>query len=164
MAQVAIYGLVDSGNRLRYIGKANDPAKRLKSHMRDSRRRNTPLYAWLRKHGEPRMMVLETCDASIWPERERLWIKVVRESCDLLNLADGGDQPKTCPKQNSANGTNTIHGPYRGYIEATRKIGVLISAHKGNPPTHLTEVMDYLRDMPKALRLCFSKRWIERHG
>lgn len=50
MEQVQIYALRDprDGN-LRYIGKANNAEKRLKSHMKDSRHRKTPVYAWFRK-------------------------------------------------------------------------------------------------------------------
>jgi hypothetical protein len=36
-------------NEVRYIGKANDSMKRLKTHIRDSRRRNTPVYSWIKK-------------------------------------------------------------------------------------------------------------------
>lgn len=90
----SIYGLLcrDSGQLL-YIGKANDPNARLKSHMRDARRRNTPLYAWIRKHGCPKLVVLAAgCES--WAEAERKAITLARNlGVALLNLADGGDQP-----------------------------------------------------------------------
>lgn len=35
----SIYGLYGADGRLRYIGKAENPANRIKSHMRDARRR-----------------------------------------------------------------------------------------------------------------------------
>jgi hypothetical protein len=91
----SIYALVckETGN-VRYIGKANKPKDRLKSHMRDARRRNTPLYAWIRKNGEPELVVLaEGCLQ--WEEAERLAISFARsEGMNILNVADGGDQPK----------------------------------------------------------------------
>lgn len=93
-----IYGLYDKDGVLRYIGKANDAQRRLKSHMRDARRRNTPLYAWLRKHGVPEIRVLEA-DCEDWVEAERRLIAEARaQGVALLNLADGGDQP-SCPAE-----------------------------------------------------------------
>lgn len=90
----SIYGLYDRNGKLRYIGKANNPTKRLASHMRDSRRRDTPLYRWIRKNGVPEMRVLE-CDCADWVEAERRIIAAARENGEnLLNVADGGDQPK----------------------------------------------------------------------
>jgi hypothetical protein len=93
-----IYGLYDASGKLRYIGKANDPAKRLKSHLRDSARRNTPLYAWVRKHGVPEMRVIvDHCED--WRADERRLIAEHRANGRLLNLADGGDQPKSTKAQ-----------------------------------------------------------------
>lgn len=104
----SIYGLYDQTGTLRYIGKANDPYKRLSSHLRDSRRRNTPLYSWMRKcltNGFiPVVGVLETCHADQWQEREREWISRARAIRPLLNLADGGDQPFCSKEVRAANG------------------------------------------------------------
>jgi len=48
MTAPCIYALTDpSTGEVRYIGKANDPSARLKSHLMDSRRRNTPVYRWI---------------------------------------------------------------------------------------------------------------------
>lgn len=93
-----IYGLYDRAGNLRYIGKANDVGARLKSHMRDARRRHTPLYCWLRKHGKPEVRVLESGLAE-WREAERRLIAQARARGDrLLNIADGGDEPH-CPPE-----------------------------------------------------------------
>lgn len=97
IAAAEIYGLFDPRtNELRYIGKANNAQKRLKSHLRDADRRNTPVYCWIRKLRDlgltPRMQVLEI--ASDWKEAERRLIAVSRARGDkLLNVADGGDEP-----------------------------------------------------------------------
>jgi len=113
----SIYGLFDKDGLLRYVGKANNPAQRLKGHIRDSLKKNTPLYAWMRKHGVPEMRVLEA-NCVDWKEAERRLIREARERGDkLLNVADGGDQP-FCPvevrRENGRksiarflNGTNT---------------------------------------------------------
>lgn len=92
----SIYGLVDADGCLRYIGKANDPAKRLASHMRDSMRRDTPVYRWIRKNGRPKMVILAV-DCEDWKVTERALIAEARTRGDkLLNIADGGDEP-FCP-------------------------------------------------------------------
>lgn len=102
-----IYALLDAEGNVLYIGKANNPAKRLSSHMRDSRRRKTPLYSWIRKHGLPKMVVLvHNCDN--WKEAEIKAISDARASGSrLLNLAIGGDEPM-CPHHvRVQNGRNT---------------------------------------------------------
>ena len=92
-----IYGLYDRQGRLRYIGKSDNPSRRLKEHMREQRRR-TPLYDWLRKHGQPELRILEA-NCADWQEAERRLIAQHRLlGSPLLNLADGGDQPK-CPRE-----------------------------------------------------------------
>lgn len=99
-----IYGLFGHDGRLRYIGKANDPAARLASHLRDSRRRQTPLYAWIRKHGCPAMRLLEA-NCADWREAERRLIAEARaRGDDLLNIADGGDEPHCSVAQRAENG------------------------------------------------------------
>ena len=101
--RASIYGLFDSGGSLRYVGKANNPEKRLSGHMRESRRRNTPLYAWIRKYGKPEMRVLEeSCEN--WQEAERRHIReAVEAGAKLLNLAEGGIQPYCSKEQRSRN-------------------------------------------------------------
>jgi len=92
----SIYGLYDSRGKIRYIGKANNPSDRLKGHMRDMHRRDTPLYRWLRKNGQPTMRILEA-ECRDWREAERRLIAKARECGEkLLNVADGGDEPH-CP-------------------------------------------------------------------
>lgn len=109
-AKAEIYALIDPRDgAVRYIGKANDSAKRLKSHIRDARReaRRTPVYAWIRKIVSMGMMpsfrVLETTDD--WKEAERRHIAEARARGErLLNVADGGDEPFCPPEVRAANG------------------------------------------------------------
>ena len=97
-----IYGLLcPFDGKLRYIGKARNAEARLKSHLRDVRHRNTPLYQWIRevlsKGGVPKIMILETCSIDVWKIRERTWIAAaIEDGGFLLNVAPGGDQP-FCP-------------------------------------------------------------------
>ncbi len=98
--KIEIYALKDDAGKIRYVGKANVATERLKSHIRDSRRRNTPLYSWVRKCLSrgfmPEIEVLETCSVEGWEDRERYWIEHFRSIGKLLNVADGGDEP-FCP-------------------------------------------------------------------
>jgi len=104
-AIACIYGLYDRNGNLRYIGKANNPDKRLASHMRDARRRRTPLYDWINKHGKPEMRVIES-GCKDWREAEKRLIGEARSRGDmLLNVASGGDEPHCPADVRKANGS-----------------------------------------------------------
>lgn len=107
-----IYGLYDNHGNLRYIGKANCSQKRFKSHIRDARRRKTPVYCWINSMAEkglmPQMKVLKITDEESWTIDEKTLIFEARLRGErLLNLADGGDQPKCPIEVRRANGAKT---------------------------------------------------------
>lgn len=96
-AIVEIYGLTCPYTGIvRYIGKANDHLKRFKSHLRDSHRRDTPVYRWIRKLASegkvPGIALLyHTWE---WRETERMLIAQYKSfGQKLLNVAEGGDEP-----------------------------------------------------------------------
>jgi hypothetical protein len=99
---VEIYGLVDPRDwEMRYIGKAVRAAKRLASHLRDCRKRKTPVYQWINELLAagllPVVVIIEVCPANVWKHHERGMIAIAREKgCKLLNVAPGGNQP-FCP-------------------------------------------------------------------
>lgn len=104
---VSIYGLIDPRTgAVRYVGKAYDAAKRLQTHVRDSRRRNSPVHCWIRKLAEsglrPQIKVLETV-AGDWREVERRLRAEYRAAGKLLNVADGGDEPHCSHEVRAAN-------------------------------------------------------------
>jgi hypothetical protein len=113
----SIYALLcRKTGELRYIGKANDPDERLKSHMRDARRRNTPLYSWIKKHGQPEMVILAR-GCLDWVSAERDAIAFAREiGVNLLNLADGGDQPPMASKEALASSARKMTAKRPKYI------------------------------------------------
>lgn len=102
-----IYGIADQDGRIMYIGKANNPPERMKQHIRDCKRRVTPLYGWLNKCLErghqPQMIVLASAISQDWQSLETHMIAQYRSEGHMLNLADGGDQPKSNPKTNTKN-------------------------------------------------------------
>lgn len=113
MAKVEIYALIDprTGD-IRYIGKANNSEKRLKSHLRDSRRRKTPVYCWIQSLSKeglmPKLIVLEFCDSDNWQATEKRIIAEYRKRYRLLNLAEGGDEPFCSKEQRAINGRNAV--------------------------------------------------------
>ena len=119
----SIYGLTDpETGELRYIGKAADPEKRLRGHMREMRR-HTPLYCWLRKVGKPGLVILEA-DCGDWAEAERRLIAGARARGDrLLNIADGGDEPFCAPEVRAANGPKVAAARSKVLWQVYRKFG-----------------------------------------
>ena len=97
MATVYIYSLIDPRNgEIKYVGKTKDLDVRLKSHLHDAKRTNTPKNAWilkLRRLGlKPQMEMLEEVPEPEWPKAERKWIaKLRRKGCPLKNICDGGE-------------------------------------------------------------------------
>src|SRR5690606_10935634 len=108
-----IYALIDPvTDEVRYIGKANDSVMRLKSHIRDAKRRDYPVYRWINKligNGlMPIVKVLAITDN--WQEEEKRIIKHHKEiGCKLLNVAEGGDQPYCSIEQRKKNGANIVN-------------------------------------------------------
>ena len=117
-------------NAIRYTGKANHAGKRLASHLRDAKRRNTPLHRWIRELAAIGLIpiidtALEVSEAE-WPVAEQAWISILRDDGhDLLNVAPGGDQPH-CPREvrqangRRSNGTNRRHTPITPKEECER--------------------------------------------
>lgn len=83
-------------NEIKYVGFTSLTLdKRLKSHMHDSKRRNTHLYCWIRKLKQNNLMptieLLDVCDMNNWRELECYWIYQLRTwGFNLTNLAEGG--------------------------------------------------------------------------
>lgn len=92
-----IYGLVDPrNNKLRYIGKSDDPKVRFAKHIREAKR-STILHrcAWIRgllNEGlSPKLILLMQIPSLKWQISERLLIFSLKSSnYDLTNMADGG--------------------------------------------------------------------------
>jgi hypothetical protein len=126
----AIYALHDPcTGEIRYIGKANDPDARLKSHMRDSLRRNTPVYCWIKKlldaQSRPVMRVMEW--TSDWQEAEKRLIAEYRiAGARLLNLADGGNEPACSRHVRASNGVKVARGRDKDVWALTRRMGELL--------------------------------------
>jgi hypothetical protein len=107
---VFIYGLIDPRTgAIRYIGKSKNPEKRLQQHLRDRKRRqHYPVSRWLHSlAGDGRVPVLTILwrgAESSWMGVERAEIAKHRAAGNLLNVADGGDEPHCSTEQRRRNG------------------------------------------------------------
>lgn len=94
-----LYALCEPGTmtRVRYIGKANNPRRRVREHMwADAMRLNSHRTAWLKsllaRGLKPELMILAEVREEAWQEAERLLIAGFREmGYDLTNITDGGE-------------------------------------------------------------------------
>ena len=90
-----IYGLTTSdNNEIRYIGKADNPDKRLKKHIANTKLALKNGYKlthkdnWIIKNNfKIKYIMLEECDYNIWPERE---IYHISTYTNLTNTSKGG--------------------------------------------------------------------------
>ena len=93
-----IYKLIDPETQeIRYVGKANDPQKRLKQHIAHSQNQAKGTYigywiASLRKRGlKPLLEIIEEVSFAIWQERELYWINhYIQHGHNLVNTYFGG--------------------------------------------------------------------------
>lgn len=128
-----IYGLLDPRTaKIRYVGKTNDLKRRLYQHIRGrTDQKMTPVRAWIKSlvgQGlEPRMVVIETCDAVEWEAKEMFWIKHFRDGGhEVLNLAEGGNQPHCSVEVRRENGRRSAAVRERGLWLLLRYWGAAI--------------------------------------
>lgn len=94
---VIIYGLADPRDeKIRYVGKTDDPVVRLRLHIWEASRNDTRKSLWLRTLAgdgiKPAMITLEVVPAGTdWGEVEKRHIALLKQAgADLLNETSGG--------------------------------------------------------------------------
>lgn len=91
-----IYGLYEIGkeDEIRYIGKTDNPRKRIRDHKND-KRRTSYKSSWIKsvvsKGSDVGIRVLKVSSQELWKKVEIETIKEYREKHNLVNLTDGGD-------------------------------------------------------------------------
>jgi hypothetical protein len=131
---VEIYALSDPRTaEIRYIGKANDAKKRLKSHLRDARHRDTPVYRWIRKLAGDGLSPSLTVLASVETDWQRMEVGFIAEGRSmglrLLNVADGGNEPYCPVETRRANGPKAWAATSHTVMKVHRQFGGLISGY-----------------------------------
>lgn len=126
---VDIYALCDPRTgEIRYIGKADNAAKRLKRHIMHARRRKTPVYSWFKSladHGlKPTVVVLRKVPLCEWQQAERDEIAAARASgTRLLNVAAGGEDIPCSASTRKANGSRVAQERLKYVWLASRRMG-----------------------------------------
>lgn len=95
MKYTYIYGLVDPrDDSIRYVGKSNNPKKRLYYHIKESKNKNScHRHHWINSllPLRPEIIILEKVSVDKWQQREIFWIDRAKEIYDnLTNNAKGG--------------------------------------------------------------------------
>ena len=103
--ETSIYALIDPRtNLVRYVGKSQNPATRLRRHIHEANKGNTThkccwIASLLHLNLKPILSILEVCEHAVWKEREIYWIAFYRElGADLTNCKDGGDGIEPTPE------------------------------------------------------------------
>lgn len=162
MGYAKIYGIVSKATgKVVYIGKANDPEKRFKGHLRDSTRRQTPLYDWMRSHNgaDATYVVLASAISDDWQSLEILMIAQYRNESKLLNLADGGNQPTQTKEQKSKNSIKLNHcsNPEEQRVwSIKRRINTIITGWKKDK--RYDSFDPHVEKVKAKLRYCAWKR------
>jgi len=96
-----IYALTDPrSGHIRYVGKANDPQKRLRGHVAsasgggDRPRSSAWIKSLVNKNLYPKLLILEVVSKALWQSAERFWIALFKQRGEpLTNIAIGGRGP-----------------------------------------------------------------------
>lgn len=97
MKTTFIYVLKDpETGEVRYVGKSNDPPRRLRRHCFRAPRESFRSARWvssvLSRGFWPTLEIIDEVAESEWPQWEAAYIQFFRESgCELVNGTDGGD-------------------------------------------------------------------------
>jgi hypothetical protein len=133
MKPVQIYAICHPvSGEVRYIGKANDAAKRFASHLRENRRNHYPLYRWIASLSVAPSVIVLAESIGDWRDLESQVISQYRAwGYRLLNVANGGDEPYCSVEQRAINGranSKSLHSdPVRKRIWALKqKMGKLL--------------------------------------
>ena len=170
---VEIYELIDPRDQsVRYIGKANNSQDRLKSHLRDDRRRDTPVYRWIRKLASmgltPQIKVVSLIPNDEWNHEEKRIIFEARLTHPkILNVADGGNEPFCSIETRRENGRLLAHSKNRVIHKLLRQFGhgIRYFTSIGNIESLQLQIkaQQRLRRLNQEQMESFAEEWIKSH-
>jgi hypothetical protein len=110
MKTTFIYSLEDENGNIRYIGKSNNPLRRLSNHLSD--KRNLHKVNWinclLKRNIKPIVNIVDEVSNENWQYWEIYWIQQFKAwGFNLLNATKGGDGPDSLTQIGENNG---FHG------------------------------------------------------
>lgn len=126
---VFIYALLDPDtNEVRYIGKTNNLAKRMRGHCGQDLKRASYKSRWIKKliasGKKPKITVIEECAENNWQVSEKHWIAYYRSiGARLTNQLDGGQGGDTARFRT----VETFTSDGEGFIFTARITTVAIS-------------------------------------
>ena len=98
MKKTFIYSISDENDNIRYIGKSNNPFKRIYSHINESKNseKKNHKHNWinslLNRGIEPKIDILDEVLVSEWQFWEKFWISLIKSwGFNLLNSTIGGE-------------------------------------------------------------------------
>ena len=96
METTYLYVLMDNEYQIRYIGKSNNPDKRFKKHLSESKKSRTHKEKWinslLSNNSRPIMAILDVVSISEWGFWEEFWISQLKSwGFKLTNATNGGE-------------------------------------------------------------------------
>lgn len=105
METTHIYTLSDpETGKVRYVGKSDRPADRLKSHISSITGSSGEKSIWLNslknKNMKPVLNIIENVPVDKWIERERHWILHYSKTCDLVNIVHVGSNSSSYSGKN----------------------------------------------------------------
>lgn len=117
-----IYALMD-GDNVRYVGKSDDPNKRLNEHIKYDYNKKSYKHNWVRKmlreNKEINFKILEVVPYNIWGEREIYWISKFNSN-NLTNKTIGGEgknYPESSIKNKNLKITTKTHEILKKYCD-----------------------------------------------
>lgn len=156
MKYTFIYCLIDPRNgKVRYIGKANEPKKRLKDHCNPARYKATHKFNWIKQLRElglkPYLRILEKVLIKDWKIREKHWIRYfIKKGFDLVNYTKGADGLSFGNKTSFKKG-NTPWNKNKRCSEIVKK--KISNSLKGRKPLHLTKKVIQLTKENKMIKI-----------
>jgi group I intron endonuclease len=161
-----IYVFSDEWGVPKYVGKTKRFEGRMKDHLyKDRFKYDTWFYRWLNKQiaedKEYYIDILEEVNQENWQERERYWIKHVKENgFKLTNMTDGGDGNNN---QVFSEKTRQLKSMKLKGIPRSEEVRKRISeSHKGKKLSEETKrkLSEYWKGKPclESTKINFSKR------